>query len=88
MSQNGKGWAAVKRTGIEIEGDRLTRAPAGFDPAHRFVDDLRCKDLYTLTSVLGDETSAAVTSWTATSSAAAERPPGRVHLRKAMGLRW
>ena len=48
--QNNKGWAAVKRTGIEIEGDRLTRAPAGFDPAHPFVEDLRRKDLYTLTS--------------------------------------
>ena len=45
-----KDWAAVKRTGVEIEGDRLTRAPAGFDPAHRFADDLRFKDLYTLAS--------------------------------------
>lgn len=41
-----KAWAAVLKTGIEIEGDTLTRAPAGFDPAHRFVADLRRKDFY------------------------------------------
>ena len=35
-----KPWAAVLATGIEIQGDRLKRAPAGFDPAHRFVEDL------------------------------------------------
>lgn len=39
-------WAAVLKSGIEIEGDTLTRAPAGFDPAHRFVADLKRKDFY------------------------------------------
>src|SRR5215471_8902870 len=42
-------WAAVLETGIEIDGDRLTRPPSGFDPAHKFIDDLTRKDLYTLT---------------------------------------
>lgn len=46
--ERGKEWAAVKKTGLTIEGDRLTRAPAGFDPAHRFVADLRQKDFYAL----------------------------------------
>ena len=41
-----RAWSAVKRAGIEIEGESLTRVPAGFDPAHRFVDDLRRKDFY------------------------------------------
>jgi uncharacterized protein (TIGR02453 family) len=41
-----KAWAAVRRTGLEIEGDALRRAPAGFDPAHKFVEDLRRKDFY------------------------------------------
>jgi uncharacterized protein (TIGR02453 family) len=49
MVENARGWAAVRRTGLEIEGERLTRAPAGFDPAHRFIEDLRLKDLYALT---------------------------------------
>lgn len=48
--QSNRAWAAVKRTGLEIEGDRLSRAPAGFDPGHPHIDDLRCKDFYTVTS--------------------------------------
>lgn len=43
-----KRWKAVKTAGFEIEGDSLKRVPAGFDPAHAFVEDLRRKDFYTL----------------------------------------
>lgn len=43
-----KAWRAVKKTGIAIEGESLRRAPAGFDPAHVFADDLRRKDLYAI----------------------------------------
>ena len=45
-----RGWAQVKLTGIEIEGARLTRAPAGFDANHKFIDDLRLKDFYAMTT--------------------------------------
>jgi uncharacterized protein (TIGR02453 family) len=45
-----KEWAAVRRTGLEIQGDRLTRVPAGVDRTHEFADDLRLKDFYTLSS--------------------------------------
>ena len=55
IAQNDKGWAAVKRAGLAIEGDRLTRAPAGFDPSHRFIEDLRQKDFYTLTTFTEDD---------------------------------
>jgi uncharacterized protein (TIGR02453 family) len=48
--EHGVAWRAVKRTGLKIEGDRLTRAPAGFDPSHRFIDDLRLKDFYAMTA--------------------------------------
>jgi uncharacterized protein (TIGR02453 family) len=41
-----KAWAAVLKTGVEIEGDTLSRGPAGFDPAHKFVEDLKRKDFY------------------------------------------
>jgi uncharacterized protein (TIGR02453 family) len=41
-----RAWGAVVRAGLEIEGDSLKRAPAGFDAAHRFADDLRRKDFY------------------------------------------
>lgn len=48
MVDDAKGWRAVKRLGLEIEGDSLTRVPAAFDPTHAFADDLRRKDLYVL----------------------------------------
>lgn len=46
--EDAKRWTAVKQTGITIEGDRLKRAPAGFDPKHPFVEDLKQKDFYAL----------------------------------------
>jgi uncharacterized protein (TIGR02453 family) len=48
MVENPKAWAAVKKLGLSIQGDSLTRAPAGFDPAHRFIDDLKRKDHYAI----------------------------------------
>ena len=85
--QRSKEWAAVKRTGLEIEGDRLTRSPAGFDPTHRFADDLRFKDLYTLTSfteaeVCGPEFLDRYVECCRRSA------PLVGFLSKAMGLRW
>jgi uncharacterized protein (TIGR02453 family) len=49
IARDQKSWKAVKRTGLTIEGDALTRAPAGFDPGHPFIADLRQKDFYALT---------------------------------------
>ena len=59
MVENPRAWSAVRKTGVEIQGDSLTRAPAGFDPAHRFVEDLRRKDLYSLSSFSQREVCAA-----------------------------
>jgi uncharacterized protein (TIGR02453 family) len=36
-------WAKVRRK-LELEGDSLRRPPRGFDPNHRFVEDLKQKD--------------------------------------------
>jgi len=36
-------WAKVKRK-LELEGDSLMRPPRGFDPNHRFIEDLKRKD--------------------------------------------
>jgi uncharacterized protein (TIGR02453 family) len=85
--QNGKSWAAVKRTGIEIEGDRLVRAPAGFDPAHRFVEDLRCKDLYTLTS-FSEEDACEPDFLDRYLESCRKSAPLVGFIAKAMGLRW
>lgn len=46
--ENGSGWDAVTRTGPEIQGDRLARAPAGFDRSHPSIEHLRLKDFYAL----------------------------------------
>ena len=36
-------WAKVRRK-LELAGDQLTRPPRGYDPNHRFIDDLKRKD--------------------------------------------
>jgi len=40
---NPDSWAKV-RGKLELEGDSLARPPRGFDPNHRFVEDLKRKD--------------------------------------------
>jgi uncharacterized protein (TIGR02453 family) len=42
-------WQAVLDHGVSIDGDALKRPPAGYPPDHRFVEDLKRKDLYTMT---------------------------------------
>lgn len=39
-----KEWQAIRRSKLEVQGDRLTRPPKGFDPNHAFIDDLKLKD--------------------------------------------
>ncbi len=38
-----KQWEKVRRN-VELEGDALSRPPRGFDPRHRFIEDLKYKD--------------------------------------------
>ncbi len=35
------------RKKLELEGDSLANPPRGFDPQHRFIDDLKMKDFVT-----------------------------------------
>ena len=44
-----KDWTAVRETGVEIHGEQLKRSPAGFPASHPHVEDLKRKNLYTLT---------------------------------------
>ena len=39
-----KEWQALRRSKLEIEGDRLAKPPRGFDANHQFIDDLKLKD--------------------------------------------
>ena len=41
-----KQWAKV-RGKLELEGDSLKRPPRGFDPNHRFIEDIKRKDFVT-----------------------------------------
>ncbi|HUL74747.1 MAG TPA: TIGR02453 family protein [Vicinamibacterales bacterium] len=82
-----KQWAAVLASGVEIEGDRLKRAPAGFDPAHRFVEDLKRKDLYSLAEFR--EADVVSADFLERYVAACERiAPLMEFLTKALALRW
>ncbi len=38
-------WRRVKESGLKVEGESLKRPPAGFDPDHAFVEDLKLKDI-------------------------------------------
>jgi uncharacterized protein (TIGR02453 family) len=82
-----KDWQAVLDSGLSVEGDRLTRAPAGFPATHPFVEDLKRKDLYSLTEF---------TERDVTSPEFLDRYTDACHrvapllefLTKALGLRW
>ncbi len=45
-----KGWQTVRKTGMALSGDALKRAPAGCDPAHPWIDDLKRKDFIGVTN--------------------------------------
>lgn len=49
IAEDPRGWTAATRTRtfrdrFELEGERLSRPPQGFDPAHPLVEDLKRKD--------------------------------------------
>lgn len=39
-------WKAVRKSGLEIEGEALKRIPQGFDASHPCAEDLKLKDFY------------------------------------------
>ena len=80
-------WAKVRASGVAIEGDALSRAPAGFDPAHKYIEDLRRKDMYTMTAFT--EKHACAPDFLDRYTDACERAaPLMEFLTKALGLRW
>jgi uncharacterized protein (TIGR02453 family) len=44
-----KDWKGIVDGGIEISGEGLKRPPAGYAPTHPFIEDLKRKDIYTMT---------------------------------------
>jgi uncharacterized protein (TIGR02453 family) len=82
-----KEWSAVRETGIEIHGEQLKRAPAGFPAAHPHIDDLKRQNLYALTEFSEDEVIA--DHFLDRFTAACERAAPLVKFQtEALGLRW
>lgn len=52
IAERSKDWEKARRQlrahRLQIEGDQLTRVPKGYDPEHRFVDDIKRKDFVTI----------------------------------------
>jgi uncharacterized protein (TIGR02453 family) len=80
-------WSRVIATKIVIEGDALKRPPRGYDPEHRFAEDLKRKDLYTLQRFTEKEVCSP--RFMDTYLAACTRTAPLVEfLTRALGLRW
>jgi len=80
-------WRKVLASGVELEGDRLKRPPAGFDASHKYIEDLKRKDLYSLTEFT--EADAVAPDFLDRYTDACERVAPLVEfLTRALGLRW
>jgi uncharacterized protein (TIGR02453 family) len=80
-------WQAVLDSGIAIEGEQLKRAPAGFDAAPRFVEDLKRKDLYSLVEF--SERDVVAPGFLDRYVECCERVAPLIEFQtKALGLRW
>jgi len=82
-----KEWKAVRDSGITIAGDALKRPPAGYDPAHPFVEDLKRKDVYAMIEFSERQVCASgfLDQYTEACRSAA---PLMAFLTKAVGLAW
>lgn len=50
-----KAWKALKKAGLEVQGEALKRVPSGFPADHPFAEDLKLKDFYTATALTDRE---------------------------------
>jgi len=80
-------WDAVLRKKLPIGGETLTRPPAGYDPGGRFVEDLKRKDFYTMTTYTQRDVCSPdfLDSYL---DASARSAPLLQFLTKALGLPW
>ena len=80
-------WEKVLKSGVEIEGEGLKRPPAGFDPSHKYIEDLKRKNLYSLTEFTEEDALAPrfLDRYTESCERAA---PLVEFLTRALGLRW
>ena len=79
-------WAEA-RAGLEIHGDQLKRAPAGFPSSHEHIEDLKRQNLYVLTEFTEGEVVADGFLERFTDACARAAPVLEFQTR-ALGLRW
>jgi uncharacterized protein (TIGR02453 family) len=84
--QHPKEWKAVGG-GVTIDGDRLKRPPAGYDPSHPFIEDLKLKDIYTMTR-FSDRDVCAADFLDRYAEACRSAAPLVAFLTKSLGLAW
>ena len=81
------GWRKVRRRVPEIEGEQLTRPPAGYDAGHPFIDDLRRKSYFGSASFT--EAEACAPGFIVECAAACRSlTPLMAFLTEAVGLDW
>jgi uncharacterized protein (TIGR02453 family) len=80
-------WRAVRKRVPDIEGEQLKRAPAGFPSAHEHLEDLKRKNLFTLTEF--KEADVAATDFLDRFTESCERAAPLVKFQaEALRLRW
>ena len=86
IAESPREWDAVRRS-VDIRGEQLKRAPAGFPSTHEHVEDLKRKGFYTLTEFTEDEVTA--DGFIDRFTAACESAVPLVRFQtEALGLRW
>jgi uncharacterized protein (TIGR02453 family) len=87
IADHPKEWKAVIDQGFSISGDALKRPPAGYDPQHPFIEDLKRRDFYAMTQFSDREVCAPdfVDRYTEVCRNAA---PLVKFLVEALGLKW
>ena len=79
-------WSAV-RTQVDVQGEQLKRAPAGFSATHPHIEDLRRQNLYTLTEFT--ESDVAADGFIDRFAESCRRAAPLIEFQtRALGLRW
>ena len=80
-------WKTVLRAKVTIEGESLKRPPAGYDPTHPFIEDIKRKDFYATTKFSDAEVCRPgfIDDFV---KACGRTSPLLVFITKALGLRW
>ena len=79
-------WSAV-RTRVDVQGEQLKRAPAGFSATHRHIEDLRRQNLYSLAEFTESDV-VADGFIDRFAESCAKAAPLIEFQTKALGLRW